>query len=280
MSVISRVAATPNRFDIIIRVLSQSAQNAMERDELLSLISPPNLVPNAPNEGPDTTATNSLLEAIALGIVAQEARPSEKITLADSFRGARPLSLLSYLEPILVGARTDGNTGQENMSKMLEWLLEKDPRAPIDLYSNLSAETDGILNSNATAQQFAYWARFLGYAWHFRQPDSKWWLVPDPTAALARHLPRILGGEGEAQLSSLPRRWAAHCPVLEGGQHRPFDAADPQFSRATSLALLRLHKKGIISLTRQADAHTSLLSVGDGTESFSHVALTQQASAS
>lgn len=275
MSVISRVAATPNRFTIIIKVLSQAPQNALDRDELLALISPPNLVPNALNEGPDTTATNTFLEAIALGIVTQEAKPSEKITLAEPFRGSKPLSLLSYLEPILVGARTDGSTGQDHMPKMLEWLLEQDPRTPVDLYSNLGAETDGILNSNATAQQFAYWSRFLGYAWHFRQPDGKWWLVPDPTEALARHLPRILGGEGEAQLVSLPRRWAAHCPVLEGGKHRPFDAGNPQFSQSTSLALLRLQETGIIRLTRQADSHSALLSVGDGTEPFSHVALAQ-----
>ena len=279
MSVISRALATPNRFNIIIKLLSNSNQNAMVKDELLLLISPPILTSNTPNEKPSATAIDSLSEARVLGIVTQEAGPSEIITLAEPFRGTAPLSLLSYLEPILVGTRTDGNTSQRDMPKMLEWLLVQDPRTPINLSSNLSSQTDGILNSAANAQQFAYWARFLGYAWHF-QGAGGWWLVPDPTEALSRHLPRLIGGEEEVLLSSLPARWAADCPVLEGGPNRPFDAGNPQFSQATSLALLRLGQKGTITLDKKSDGHTSLLSVGDHAEAFSHVSLTQPTAAS
>ena len=279
MSVISRPAATPHRFNIIIKILLQHAQNAMNKDELLALISPPNLDPSVRDDGPGATATNALAEARVLKIVAEDVGARGIITLAEPFRGTAPLSLLSYLEPILVGARTDGNTSQEHMPKMLEWLLVQDPRTPINLSSNLSSQTDGILNSAANAQQFAYWARFLGYAWHF-QGAGGWWLVPDPTEALSRHLPRLIGGEEEVLLSSLPARWAADCPVLEGGPNRPFDAGNPQFSQATSLALLRLGQKGTITLDKKSDGHTSLLSVGDHAEAFSHVSLTQPTAAS
>jgi hypothetical protein len=244
----------------------------MNIDELLTLISPPNLAPNAPEDGPGATASNALAEARVLGIVTDDAGAEGSITLAEPFRGATRQSLLSFLEPILVGARTDRSAGQENMPKMLEWLLVQDPDAPIDLNGNLGSQTEEILNSTASAQMFAYWARFLGYAWHF-QGAGRWWLVPDPTEALSRHLPRILGGEGDVQLISLPERWAADCPVLEGGPHRPFDTSNPLFSPATSLALDRLAQKGIIRLDRQADAPTVLLSIGDNTKAYSHVAL-------
>jgi len=280
MSVISRPAATPNRLEIIIRVLAGYSQSSINKEELLELISPPFLTPDAPEDGPGATAINALAEARVLGLVAEEVGASGVITLtlAEPFRGATPQSLLSYLEPILVGAHTGGNASQADMPKMLTWLLAQDPRTPIDLASNLSSQTEGILNSTALAQQFAYWARFLGYAWHFAGA-TRWWLVPDPSGALSRHLPSLIGGEGEVQLGSLPERWAAACPVLGGGPDRPFDTSSRQFSRATSLALLRLEQKGNIRLTRQADAPAVLLAVGNETITYTHVALAQPATA-
>ena len=278
MSVISRPAATPNRLEIIIRILAGYSKSSMNKEELLELISPPFLTTDKPEDGPGSTATNALAEARVLGLVAEEVGASDVITLAEPFRGATPQSLLSYLEPILVGAHTGGNASQADMPKMLTWLLAQDPRTPIDLASNLSSQTEEILNSTALAQQFAYWARFLGYAWHFAGA-TRWWLVPDPSGALWRHLPSLLGGEGEVQLGSLPERWAAACPVLEGGPDRPFDTSSRQFSRATSLALLRLEQKGNIRLTRQADAPAVLLAVGNETNTYTHVALAQPATA-
>lgn len=272
MSVISRVAATPNRLEIIIRVLARCGD--LTQDDLLSLLSPSSLAGDDAEDGPGATATNALAEAKRLGIVVEERAASggTVLTLAEPFRGRTPPSLLSYLEPILLDPATAAQFDQEDVPKALAWLLSQDPRAPIDLSSNLGPQTDGILSSTGLAQQFAYWARFLGYAWHFAG-QQKSWLVPDPTGALGRHLPALLSGAGEVRLDTLPATWATVCPVLEGGPLRPFDAFARRFSRATSLALLRLEQQGTVRLIRLADAPPALLALEETTQTYTHVAL-------
>src|SRR5205085_789001 len=114
---ISRVAATPNRLEIIIRVLARCGDLAP--DDLLSLLSPSSLSGDDAEDGPGATATNAMAEAKRLGIVVEAGTASggTVLTLGEPFRGRTPQSLLSYLEPILLDPATAAQFDQDDVPR-------------------------------------------------------------------------------------------------------------------------------------------------------------------
>jgi hypothetical protein len=202
-------------------------------------------------------------------------------SLADSFR--------SRLEGILFDPVTAGETGQLQFARALAWFLSQDPEHPFDFDQNASErieeqcgpEVNSFELTNASrAQNFFYWARYLGYAWYVGIVNNPAIIVPDPTAALERHLPRLLGNGRTLPLSDLIDAWREPCSVLEGGAVRtaveellPVTLQRPggMLSRSTSLALQRLDRRGVIRLERQPDAPLVTLAIWPDPVPFSHI---------
>ena len=107
------------------------------------------------------------------------------------------------------------------------------------------------------------------------------YVLPDPTTAIARHLPAIFGDKSQLSVGDFVQAWAPLQPVLEGGVIR--ESLEKQarlelacqshtFSRATSLALRRLAQRGVITLQTFSDANMYLLDYGRETSRVSHIA--------
>jgi len=171
----------------------------------------------------------------------------------------------------------------------LAWLLDQNPKSPIDTRQNVRStietqcgpEVNAFeLTSASRAQNFYYWARYLGYAWYVGVGDSPTMIVPDPTAAIERHLSRLMIPGQTWPLVQLVASWGDLSSVLEGGAARTeieglmqlaLRRPDGMLSRSTSLALERLDRRGIIHLERQADAPAIMLGVWPDPLPISHV---------
>jgi hypothetical protein len=121
---------------------------------------------------------------------------------------------------------------------------------------------------------FQRWACSLGFAW--RSPSGR--LVPDPAVAVGESIQELFDGTGTLSAEDFVLRLGRLLPVLDTGRYRTFVAEnwrrDPgqpnQLSSATTDALSRLARNGVLSFEDRADAPRYLRA--DGT-TFSHVSL-------
>lgn len=290
MSVISTLEAVPNRIAIIYRFL-QALEEPLEEDELRALLGPRALQRRAEDdETPATVVVNSIREAKTLGLV--EEMEQGRVRVPPALRGMDDSALLRYLEATLVDPVRAEEAGQGHFPRALAWFLVQDPGRPLVFNDNqktlvLEDGSDSSayeLTDAARFQQFAYWARYLGYAWRV-QINEKSVVVPDPTRALEWHIREVLEDRTEALMRELLRLLAGHCPVLEGGTVRneiedrlPEEKRRLQgaLSRSTSLALLRLQRRGFLVLDQRADAPGVILDSWPERIPVSHVILRER----
>ena len=106
-------------------------------------------------------------------------------------------------------------------------------------------------------------------------------VIPDPTGALARHLPATIASQGPSEISAVMTEVGARLPVLESGVARneiesllPPDKRRPEgyLSKSTSLALERLELRGSVKLESVADAHVMNLDRSGEPRAVSHIA--------
>jgi hypothetical protein len=290
MSVISTVEATPSRLRIMFEYLEGRVGD--EREKLLVLLSPRSL-PTRSADGESSVAPNALDEALRLGLLV---RAGDKIAAGGQLdRGRRRRhgereAFAALVEQLLLDPAAPGAASQRSFPCALSWLLTRSPSVPLDFSANqlvrlrqdLGEDDDYELTSNLRWQNFCYWARYLGYC-GFVGVGGKTLVVPDPTAAVRRHLADVLPDRGEMRIGEVIAGLAARCPVLEEGATRREvegrflrPTREPsRLSQATSLAFRRLHDGGLISVRALADAEARVLDLGDATDRVTHVGRTR-----
>lgn len=284
MSVITDVEGTPGRLVGLWGLLRMRGQEGFSEQDVLALISPPPLRRGEADRA--ATARGLITAAIELGIVSRAdgrlvAIKAEHVSSEDELR--------DYLAKRLTSDMAEGTT-QATFPRALAWFLEQSPTTPYRFGSSATDDSKRFpglvtetlpqqtgafeLTSDASWQQFVYWAMFLGFAWRLgirasatNQPVGKGggdWIIPDPTTALERELRAQVGGRIGASfhLRDLLRDLGRRCTVLEGGAIRTEIARRmgrgeraelTQISASTSLALVQLHERGLIKLDRRDD---------------------------
>src|SRR5262249_27534543 len=141
---ISSFTVTPNRVEIIARYLESLGERGVARDDLISQLSPAALRRGGTSGGADevgegrsSVATEALSETLRLGLA-----ESLDNNGTESVRFVAPLdqkvtSLLERLERILLDSYTAEATGQREFRRALAWLLDQNPKSPIDTRQNV-----------------------------------------------------------------------------------------------------------------------------------------------
>lgn len=267
MSVISVFQATPNRIAIVHRFLRTQTKPLAEK-VLLQLLSPPELQKKKADQvdqedEPSTTLASSVLsECKALGLVVDAG--DGEVCLAEDV----PEDILSFLERRLLDPEEAKQYRQDSVPYAFAWFLCQHPATPLSLKENqkhrVERDTGGKtldLSNLSRFQQFGYWVQYLGLGWRMSGPGGLR-LVPDPTEALMRHLPAVLK-DGEGAIHDVIADLGKRLPVLETGVVRteveawlPKEKrrAPGDLSPSTSLALLRLQRRGVLVIEARSDA--------------------------
>jgi hypothetical protein len=201
---------------------------------------------------------------------------------------------LEWLHERLVVPSRAQAVGQENFPRALAWFLGQDPARPVAAGGPDPAARPRVrindqfgddvgafeLTMDARVQNFAYWARYLGYAW-FLELDSRAF-VPDPTKAIHRMISRRFQPGESLTIEEFLGSIAEECPVLEGGRARSdVESMLPEerrprinrdgLSRSTSLALNGLEEDGRLELRNVSDSRSVVLNLLGGSRPVSHV---------
>jgi hypothetical protein len=136
------------------------------------------------------------------------------------------------------------------------------------------------LTNSSRWQHFGYWAIYLGFAIKI-SIAGKDYLCPDPTEAIEYELKRVFKESKELLIRDFFEYLAKEIPVLEFGSVRNkimdraregLQLSDSFLSFSTSLALLRLEKRGLISLEHKSDADSlSLQNYTENSRIISHI---------
>lgn len=127
------------------------------------------------------------------------------------------------------------------------------------------------LTNNSRWQHFGYWAIYLGFATKISIAEEDY-LSPDPTEVIAYELKRVFKESRELPIRDFFEYLAKEIPLLEFGSVRNritskaregLQLADNLLSFSTSLALLRLEKRGLILLEQKSDADSLSLQINN-----------------
>jgi len=280
MSILDNPTVSPARLKIIFDYVKGLGESGITTDDLERTISPPSLR----NDQPTTVVSESIIEAKNFGILVQE---GEVLVVPVERRNFDSDAYFRHLETSMIVQSEADEARQSDNPGGLAWFLSQSPgipismrNAPLTLINNQCGEdANGFGLTNDTRWgNFVYWSRFLGLARILNRSA-----IPDPTAAIRRHLPDVLEVGVETHVSAVLNGLASRIPVLEGGVtrlqvHAMFKdggESDGQLSASTSLALSRLERAEEIELFDRSDdtERVSLLSPVDGRSlrTFSHV---------
>ena len=285
MSVISRLEAMPTRVRLIVSALSERPSGETE-ERLLALCSPQSLWRDV-NE-PTSVFKANLSAAKELGLVDEEdgkLRVKLGTVRKSTSVGA---AVFDAIEAGLLST-DDVQDNQEDFARAVAWFLMQSPRHPLAFATNykpkleeqLQPETGRPfdLTSRDRWNTFTYWLRYLGYG----EVIADRAVVPDPTKALRRHLPKAMAGMADLPIGAFFANLAAHVIVFEQGRVRryiesetmPDYQREPQrLSKSTSFALVRLEREGLVRLRNPSDADAMILDLGaDPTRRVSHIGL-------
>jgi hypothetical protein len=291
MSVITSFTCTPTRLLILVRLLAGTSSHSLDRSDILEALAPRSLRPG----DPETTTVDEIIgEAEKLGIIRLADGRCELLKEVPT----RPSRFREWLHRTLTDPKAAHQHGQGEFGRALAWFLMQDPSEALPSrsvdtsdspaarigrdFGIQRAETPFELTNNARFQNFAYWARYLGYAW-FLDVEARTLYVPDPTEAMKGELAKaddLL--KRQVGVREFAGRLGELCPVLETGEVRVEveDLLPPDkrrsleragFSKSTSVALLNLEKTGFLSLASLADSPAVVLESLSGHRPISHV---------
>lgn len=210
--------------------------------------------------------------------------PEEAVGDHRSFRRA-------VREALLTQAVADAAAGEQpaDVAIGLTWLCSLDPVLPLPWGWNdgtelavRSAGLDRVINNNTQWRPFRRWAISLGVAVANNPPrGAVQVLVPDPTAAVEETLARLPDRTtGPEFLGGLAR----HLPIIDTGPLERVASAlgvqyaargDATIGPSLAHALRRLNRRGLLSLTKAADAsHRVSYRTAAKTDTFDDVVIT------
>lgn len=289
MSVITSLTCTPNRLFMVVRLLHGTSHRVLSRADLFLALAPRSL---RPGDAETSTVDGVIAEAVQLGVLQLADGKCE--LCVDVPAKTDPFRLWIHrrlTDPDLARA-----SGQAEFAKALAWFLLQDPREPLASRSVDAANSPAArigrdygsesitfeLTNDARFQNFAYWARYLGYAW-FLDVEARTLVVPDPTEAIRRELAQDDDlRKHQLGVRDFVDRLGQKCPVLEGGAfHDEVEALLPPEKRrnverdglspAISVALQSLEKSGFLKLVSLADSPGLVLETLSGHRPISHV---------
>jgi len=246
------------------------------RDELTDLCAPKSVVSNRQN------FNNTLRLAIRLGLfVTDEGKlrisPELPKDALSKRKGEALLPVViceslmskSVNEPLWKGGEEeDADSDDADFTRAVSWALalnfpdmpNSGPTAEKLLRSQVSG-TDPlqiIQNTGTRWPGFVRWAPFLGFGWGN--------FVSDPTEAIRQRLSAVFGRKRTLPANELISKLSEALPVLDGGTYRievesKLDVAtawspppEGALSSSLSLALMRLHLDGTLSLDHKSDS--------------------------
>ena len=289
MSVITSLAATPNRIKIVWAYVGNMEPSGVSSEDLLTVLAPPALRQGQAQEEETSSGTTMgdsvIIEMRNLELL--ERAENGNLTAMSGSPGFDERELRACMECRLLHPVNAGKYRQRSFPLALAWLLIQSPYDPLEwgqnyreqVISDCGQSTESFeLTNLARWQQFVYWARYLGFAWRLQAGANA--VIPDPTAAIARHLPATSAAHGLSSISGVMSEIADLLPVLEGGTARgeveprlPTHRQRPEghLSQSTSFALERLERRGQVRLERLADADPVNLDLRSGLRPISHI---------
>jgi len=271
MSIISNFTAQPNRIEMFINFLKKEKKQ-YSKSNLESMFSP------------QSSAVFSEVYGVveSLGLIAIE-NDIVKLKIEN------PKQLTSQI--IKEAVFKDDFIKKDDFVLALAWLLIQNTQSLNSLewsgqvnnmvLKDLNEEFGELdLTNSSRWQHFGYWAIYLGFAIKI-SIAGKDYLCPDPTEAIECEFKRVFKESKELLIRDFFEYLAKEIPVLEFGsvRNKIMDRAreglqlpDNLLSFSTSLALLRLEKRGLISLEQKSDADSfSLQSDAENSRIISHI---------
>jgi hypothetical protein len=215
---------------------------------------------------------NLLRETIRLGLLREQ---EGGVSLSD---GITPENVSddgwvrAYLDQSLL-IQKEETAENRSFPYALAWLLGQSAGEIMpwnsDQHLRMEQQLEGTdLYEVTNKERFAmlcYWGRYLGFVTRLGHGDGNI-AVPDPTEAIVRRLPGVFTDTPRITLGLFFDRLATECTVLERGvvrrvveERARVKRSDNEISSATSLALWRLEKRGLLHLVQDADADAWLM---------------------
>jgi len=279
MSIIGNFTAQPNRVEMLIDFLKDN-KKLYSKLNLEINFSPPN--GKKKKEAKGSTFKNVYIVTESLGLVEIE-NDMVKLKIEN------PKQLTSQI--IKEAIFKDDFMKNDDFVLALSWLLVQNSESLNSLewsgqvnnmvLKDLNEEFGELdLTNNSNWQHFGYWAIYLGFATKI-SIGGKYYLCPDPTEAIEHEFKKVFKESKELLIRDFLEYLAKEIPVLEFGsvRSRILDRAreglqlpDNLLSFSTSLALLRLEKRGVISLEQKSDADSfSLQNNSENSRIISHI---------
>ena len=271
MSIIGSFTAEPNRVEMLIEFLKKE-KNLYTKSKLEKMFSP---------------QSSSIFREVygivdSLGLIT-----IEKDIVALKIENREQ----STFEIIKKSIFRDDSVEKDSLLLALSWLLIQNSQTLSSLewsgqvnnmvLKDLNKEFGELdLTNSARWQHFGYWAIYLGFATKISIGGENY-LCPDPTKAIELELNNVFRENKELPIRNFFEYLAKSIFVLEFGSIRdkvgdyareglslPYNL----LSFSTSLALLRLEKRGLISLEQKSDADSfSLQRDKENSRIISHV---------
>jgi hypothetical protein len=271
MSVLKEPLATPSRFRGIFRYLLQTKGNTEKREVLEKILSPDELVKNAPFPRP--MLNRSINEMLKLGLIS--INDDEIFINKNSLNGFSGLELSDSLLPDILATLffASNNTDEEDFGLVCAWFLSQDIyefSGNWEIVEKLVSEQNvGELlkmSNNTLYGQMDDWMCYMGLAWGHAL-GGKRVIVPDPTAYIKRNLQHLFDEQEDKKLpiQEFIDRLAKKCPLFETGKFRNeiegyLAIRQPNYlSTSTAFSLFRLQDEGHTQLIRESDADLMLL---------------------
>lgn len=273
MSVTNTVEAVPVRLMYLLSALAE-VKSGIAPDDLRDLFLP---------LGDDSSVySNPLRELKSLGFILEDAQKGV-LTLDPELRKRIPKggpdaeTLREIMMPVLLDPERSEETGHRGFALWLCWFLGHDPTDAVTFNAHPGDFLGPVLGPDwkeqipikdaSAMQQYFYWALFMGFA--TRVGDR---ILPDPLPVIQRALPALFAGVERVEVGAFFTALARLHPVFEGGHWwevfgdlRADAPPEPgHITEATSLALLRLHDRGLLRLERKSDGAGRVLGAGWG----------------
>jgi hypothetical protein len=276
MSVITNFDPVPNRIRSLVRLVAASGR--MPREQIPSAFMPG-------SERKADQVNSVLREAIRMKLLRED---DGEVALGDSIKVVdvrKDEWFAEYADRRLVGCELEEGDDNRRVAFAVAWTLTRSLFPSLEWRAEntrlLLAELEGdevydVTNQDRMAM-VSYWARYAGYGEAFLY-DGRRSLLPDPTRAITRRLGEVFGKEKGLPITVFMERLASLAPLLEGGSVRSEverrlrqPRATNALSQSTTLALLRLEKRGILTFKAESDAAVWLLSLQSSERRVSHV---------
>jgi len=287
MSILKEPLATPSRVRGIVKYLLQTKEKQEKREILERVLSPNELVKDAPSPRPMLRKT--IHELIKVGLLEED---EDKIVINPSLlEDVRNPQFGDQLLPNTLAYLffASNNQDEEDFGLVCAWYLAQDiyeaPGTWEEVEQQVSKQGVGDLlkmSNNTLYGQMDDWMCYMGLVWGHAL-GGKRVIVPDPTVYIQRNLKDLFQCQvrGKLQIREFIDRLAEKCPLFETGKFREQVEEKIGFrlpnhlSTSTAFALFRLQDDDCIKLVKESDADLFIFPGVGNEEGFSHIIWTE-----